>query len=124
MGFFSYGKFLRRALTLHTTRKPAANSKPGTIPAKNRAPIDALDTSEYSISGIDGGMRMSMVEAAAMVAPQKARVYPTLICHGTRTPPSAVASATAEPDTPPNSVDPNTLTLSLIHISEPTRLGM
>ena len=32
------------------------------------------------------------------------------ICHGISTPPNAVASATAEPETPPNSVEPSTLT--------------
>jgi hypothetical protein len=58
---------------LQTARKPTASSSPGRMPAKNSAPIDAFDTSEYRISGIDGGMRMSIVYAAAIVAPQNAR---------------------------------------------------
>ena len=43
------------------------------MPARNSAPIEALETSAKRISGIDGGIRMSMVEAAAIVAPQNAR---------------------------------------------------
>ncbi len=62
-----------------------------------------------------------MVEAAAMVAPQKARGYPAFTCHGISMPPSAVASATAEPDTPPNSVEPSTLTCAWPPRKRPTR---
>ena len=58
---------------LQTARKPPATSRPGRTPARNNAPIDAFDTSEYRISGIDGGIRMSIVDAAAIVAPQNAR---------------------------------------------------
>ena len=44
-GCVSNGKPLRRALTLHTAMNPTASIRPGRIPAKNSAPIDALDTS-------------------------------------------------------------------------------
>ena len=83
--------------------------------------MDAFETREYRMRGIDGGIRMSIVAAAAIVAPQNARGYPTLICQGMSSLPSAVASATAEPDTPPKSVDPSTLTCACPPRKRPTR---
>jgi hypothetical protein len=51
--------------------KPAHISSPGTMPATNSAAI-ALALSANRIMGIDGGIRMSMVAAAASVAAENA----------------------------------------------------
>ncbi len=40
-------------------------------PATNRSAIDALELSANKIIGIDGGIRMSIVAAAASVAAEK-----------------------------------------------------
>ena len=37
------------------------------MPATNSAPIEAPETRAYTIIGIEGGIRMSMVAAAASV---------------------------------------------------------
>ena len=43
-------------------------TSPGRIPPRNRAPIDALETSAYRTIGIDGGMIGPMVALAAVMA--------------------------------------------------------
>jgi hypothetical protein len=54
-------------------------------------------------------MRIAIVDAAALLAAQNAGGYPCCFCQGMSMPPMAVASATAEPDTPPNTQLPTTL---------------
>ena len=42
--------------------------KPGNMPAKNKAPMEALETSAYKTIGIEGGMIGPMVAEAAVMA--------------------------------------------------------
>src|SRR3954471_3836202 len=90
--------------------KPAHIISPGRMPATNSAPIDAPDTRAYTIIGMDGGIRMSMVAAAASVPAAKGAGYPSFLSHGISMDPMADASATADPDTPPKIVDDSTPT--------------
>ena len=71
-GVVSRGKPRLRPTHQHTPMKPAHISSPGTMPATNSAAIDALALSANRIMGIDGGIRMSMVAAAASVAAENA----------------------------------------------------
>ena len=43
-------------------------NSPGIIPARNKVPIDVLDTKAYRTSGIDGGIIGPMVAVAAVIA--------------------------------------------------------
>ena len=45
---------------------------PGKIPATNKAAIEALDVMANKIIGIEGGIKISIVAAAASVAAEKA----------------------------------------------------
>ena len=90
------------------------------MPAKNSAAIEVLDDSAYRISGIDGGMMMSIVAAEARDAAEKGNGYPNLRCQGMTKEPMAEASATAEPETPPNSVEDSTLTCAGPPCQRPT----
>jgi hypothetical protein len=47
-------------------------SKPGMMPATNNAATDVLLDSANKIIGIEGGIKMSIVAAAAKVAAEKA----------------------------------------------------
>ena len=109
-GAVSRGKLRRRPTHQHMNMKPPHISRPGSTPATNRSAIDALAVNAKRIIGIDGGIRMSMVAAAASVAAEKAAGYPRRLCQGIMSEPMAEASATAEPDTPPNSVEDRTPT--------------
>ena len=42
--------------------------RPGSIPARNSAPIDAFDTRAYSTIGIEGGIMGPIVADAAVIA--------------------------------------------------------
>jgi hypothetical protein len=48
-------------------KTPPINN-PGMIPARNRLPIDAFETSAYRTIGMDGGMIGPMVAVAAVMA--------------------------------------------------------
>jgi hypothetical protein len=57
---------------LQTRTKATTSARPGSTPATNSAPIDTPDTSEYRMSGIDGGIRIAIVAAALLLAATKA----------------------------------------------------
>jgi len=42
--------------------------KPGNIPAKNKNPIEVLETSAYNTNGIEGGIIGPIVAVAAVIA--------------------------------------------------------
>ena len=71
-GRVSRGKLRRRPTHQHTTMKPPHISRPGRMPATKSAAIEVLLTRANRISGIDGGIRMSIVAAAASVAAENA----------------------------------------------------
>jgi hypothetical protein len=52
--------------------KPPHIKRPGRTPATNNDAIDAFEVSANKIIGIEGGIRMSMVAAAAKVAAENA----------------------------------------------------
>ncbi|MNR64515.1 hypothetical protein D3C85_1871880 [compost metagenome] len=51
---------------------PPHISMPGRMPATNSAAMEALAVSANRISGMEGGIRMSIVAAAAKVAAENA----------------------------------------------------
>ncbi len=51
-----------------------------------------------------GGMMIPMTAADAVIAPARGDGYPCLTIGGTRSPPIAAASATAEPQMPPKNM--------------------
>jgi hypothetical protein len=68
----SRGRLRRLPTHQQAAMKPPHISSPGITPATNSAAIDALEVSANRIIGIDGGIRMSMVAAAASVAAENA----------------------------------------------------
>ena len=117
----SRGKLSRLPTHQQAHMKPPHNMRPGKNPAKKRAAIDSLATRAYRIIGIEGGIMMSIVAAEAKEAAENAMGYPIRLCQGMRSEPMADASATAEPDTPPNKVDDNTLTWAGPPCQRPTK---
>ncbi len=57
-------------------------------------------------------MRIAIVAAAALLAAANPAGYPSRFCQGMSTDPSAEASDTAEPETPPNTTEPTTVVLA------------
>src|SRR3989338_1184581 len=72
MGVRSRGELRRLPRHQHMNMKPPHISMPGRMPATNSAAMEALAVSANRIIGIEGGIRMSMVAAAASVAAEKA----------------------------------------------------
>ena len=88
--------------------KPAAMSRPGSTPAVNRSATLTPLTRAKRIIGIDGGIRMSITAEVALLAAQSPPDS-LLRCHGIRIEPSALALATALPETPPNTTEATTV---------------
>src|SRR4051812_33705120 len=92
-----------------TNTKLAAMIRPGTIPEMNRSPTLTPLIRAYRIIGMDGGISTSITAEVALFAAHRAGGKPCRFCHGMRTDPSALALATAEPETPPNTTEDMTV---------------
>ena len=66
---------------------------PGTTPPKNKAPMDAPATEEYTTIGIDGGIIIPIVEDAAVTPTDVSFVYPSSSIAGIRIEPMPAVSA-------------------------------
>ncbi len=71
-GDLSRGKLRRRPTHQQANMKPPHNKRPGSTPATNSDAMEALAVRANRIKGIDGGIRMSIVAAAASVAAENA----------------------------------------------------
>ncbi|MET3992912.1 hypothetical protein ABID65_004564 [Bradyrhizobium sp. S3.9.2] len=93
----------RAGFSLRTTHhqakhRPTPSSRPGTMPARNSFEIETLAATPKMTKPIDGGMTGAMIPPAATRPAALARLWPAAAIIGTRSAPSAAASATAEPE--------------------------
>ena len=65
------GKSRTRATIEQITMKPAASSRPGTMPAMNSFTTDCCASCAYTTIGMDGGMIGPSSAPAAITAPAK-----------------------------------------------------
>ena len=86
------------------------SSKPGPIPATNSLPIDTLAIQPYRIRPIPGGISGVIIEDAAVTTVEKDLLIPFFSISGTSIFASIAASASADPDSPPISVESRILT--------------
>ena len=75
-------------------------SSPGTTPPRNSRPTDRSLMTAMNTMGMLGGMMGPMVAAEALMAAANRRSYPSRAMAGSSTEETALASATAEPETP------------------------
>ena len=102
---------MRRRATIATTTiiaKPI--SSPGTTPPRNSAPTETPVIEPNSTSGIDGGITGPTVAEAAEHAAENVGSYPRSVIAFTSIEPSPIASASADPDMPANTIEPTMFT--------------
>src|SRR5215471_17682290 len=95
-----------------TNRSDALMSKAGTMPAAKRSAIeiDPPADAEYKMRLCDGGTNSATSAAVMETLTAKSRSNPRCTICGIMVPPIADTSASADPDTPPNKSEANTLT--------------
>src|SRR6266540_5909363 len=85
-----------------------ASTMPGTMPAMNSLPTDALVDTAYSTIGMDGGIRIPS-EPDVVITPAPKRLgNPCATMAGRITEPIATTVAGEEPDTAANSAQAST----------------
>src|SRR5664280_1501081 len=92
-----------------------AHIRPGTYPATKIAAIDVLETREYTIIRLLGGMSIPDGAEAMLTAAAKFLSYFSLASSGPIVDPIAAAAATADPLTAPKSA----LAATLVWANEP-----
>jgi len=93
---------MRREAMKTRTITESTHTSPGPTPAMNSAAIEVLDTSEYTMNVLLGGISIPDGAEATLTAAAHARSYFSWRILGVITVPMAAAEATAAPDTAPN----------------------
>src|SRR5699024_3066662 len=96
----SRGYFLLIDVNIVKTRYARAIKIPGIAPARNISPTDNFDNQAIIIITLLGGIITPTTDAEAFNAAENEEGYPFFFISGINTPPTATASAAADPDTP------------------------
>src|SRR5699024_1008459 len=96
----SRGYLLLIDINIVKVRYARAIKIPGIAPARNISPTDNFDNQAIIIMTLLGGIITPTTEAEAFNAAENEEGYPFFFISGINTPPTAAASAAADPDTP------------------------